>query len=342
MKYPYKNLLKTALIATPIMVIPRLFPMYFQSQSSSQRLIFTLLYETPIILLIWGINIALVKAFEKSPKKILRYTLSIVITFLLAYVISSFIDITKFIMLPTPPNGMPSSQLKGPSPFPFLSIMFNNLFVLFIIDLIISRYREKMVENENSILRIKNLEAQQIQLRQQIQPHFLFNSLNALKSLIYKHPAEAEEYLVKLSSFLRYNLSSNDQNLILLTDELKIGKEYLEIQKVRFKEALKYSIDIDEQKIATVQIPIFAIQVLLENTIKHNTLTVENPLIIEVSLTSDNKIKVSNNLQERKKSDVESTQIGLKNLQERYSLLDKKEISVSKTSDKFEVLLSLV
>lgn len=342
MKYPYKNLFKTALIATPIMVIPRLFPMYFQSQSSSQRLIFTLLYEIPVILLIWAINIALLKAFEKTPKKILRYTLSIVITFLLAYVISSFIDITKYIMPPTPPNGMPSPLTKGPSPFPFLSIMFNNLFVLFIIDLIISRYREKMVENENAILRIKNLEAQQIQLRQQIQPHFLFNSLNALKSLIYKHPAEAEEYLVKLSSFLRYNLSSNNQDLIPLVDELKIGKEYLEIQKVRFKEALKYSIDVDEQKIATVQIPIFAIQVLLENTIKHNTLTIENPLTIEISLTSDNKIKVSNNLQERKKSDVESTQIGLKNLQDRYSLLDKKEISVTKTSDKFEVLLSLV
>jgi sensor histidine kinase YesM len=316
--------------------------MHFQSEFNSQRLIFILLFEATVIVLIWGVNLALIKAFENTSKKFIRYVLSIIVIFLLAYAISKWIDITKYIANPISTDGKPLPRMKGPMSFPFLSMFFNNLFVLFIIDIIISRNREKMVVNENSILRIKNLEAQQIQLRQQIQPHFLFNSLNTLKSLINSHPAEAEEYLVKLSSFLRYNLRSNDQDLILLIDELKICKEYLEIQKVRFKEALKYSINIDEQKILTAQIPIFAIQILLENAIKHNTLTAENPLVIEISLTSGNTIKVSNNLQERKKRDIESTQIGLKNLQERYSLLDKKEISISKTTDKFEVLLSLV
>ena len=129
---------------------------------------------------------------------------------------------------------------------------------------------------------------------------------------------------------------------LLLIDELKICKEYLDIQKVRFKEALKYSVNIDEQQISIAQIPIFAVQVLLENAIKHNILTIENPLVIEITLTSGNKLKVSNNLQEMKKTDIVSTQIGLKNLQERYALLDKKEISIFKTTDKFEVTLSLV
>ncbi|MBL7936949.1 MAG: histidine kinase [Bacteroidia bacterium] len=316
--------------------------MYFQTQSTSQQLTFILLFETIVILLIWGINLVLIKAFENTSKKFIRYVVSIVFVILLAYVISKCIDIKKYIMHPMSVNDKPLPPMKGLMPFPFISMFFNNLFVLFIIDIIVSKNREKIVENENAILRIKNLEAQQIQLRQQIQPHFLFNSLNTLKSLISNHPTEAEEYLVKLSSFLRYNLSSNDQDLILLVDELKICREYLEIQKVRFKEALKYSIDIDEQKVSTSQIPIFAIQVLLENAIKHNTLTAENPLIIHISLINDNKIKVSNNLQERKKQDIESTQIGLKNLQERYALLDKKQIVISKTTNKFEVILSLV
>lgn len=341
MNYPYKNLLKTALIATPIMVIPRLFPMYFQPQASSQRLIFTLLYETPTILLIWGINISLVKAFEKTPKKILRYSLSIVITFILAYVKSGSIDITKYIMPPTPPNGMLFPMKNGPSRFPFVSIMFNNLFVLFIIDLIISRYREKMVENENAELRIKNLEAQQIQLRQQIQPHFLFNSLNTLKSLISNHPEVAEEYLVRLSSFLRYNLSSNDQDLILLKDELKICSDYLEIQKVRFKDALKFSINIEHKNdILNSSIPIFAIQLLIENAIKHNHLTIEYPLNIEITITENNTIKVANNLSEKLNPDY-SIGIGLKNLSERYKLLIKKDIQVNKTENNFVVLLPI-
>jgi two-component system LytT family sensor kinase len=289
------------------MVIPRLFPIYFQTESNSQQLLFILFFETTAILLIWGINLALIRAFENTSKKFIRYILSIAIIFLLAYAISKCIDISKYMLHPISSDGKSVPPMRGSMPFPFLSMVFNNLFVLFIIDIIVSRNREKIVENENAILRIKNLEAQQMQLRQQIQPHFLFNSLNTLKSLINNHPVDAEEYLVKLSSFLRYNLSANDQDLILLSEELKIGKEYLEIQKVRFKEALKYDIYVDEKKMPYVKIPVFAIQLLLENAIKHNILTIEDPLTIEISLTSDNKIKVSNNLQERKKNDDDST-----------------------------------
>lgn len=296
-----------------------------------------LMYMIAHVLIIWGMNIGLLKLFERFPRRYLRYFLSIVLALTMAYLISKIVDVSKYIKPPVSYDGKALPPMKGS--FPFLSTLFNNFFVLFIIDLVIFRNREKFVENENAELRIKNLEAQQLQLRQQIQPHFLFNSLNTLKSLISDYPDVAEEYLVKLSSFLRYNLSSNDQDLILLRDELKICSDYLGIQKVRFKDALKFSIKIeDENVLLNSRIPIFAIQLLIENAIKHNHLTPEYPLNIEITITENSTIKIVNNLHEKPDSD-HSIGIGLKNLSERYKLLVKKDIQVNKTEDNFVVFL---
>ncbi|MES2397733.1 MAG: histidine kinase [Bacteroidota bacterium] len=333
-----------------------MLPRYFLAIPSFNELLTKFLFEISLILLLWAVNISLVKIFENQPKQYLRYLLSILITCIVVYLISNLSDETRRMANPFshqgeppfspnskppfPPNGNAPFPFKGKMPFPFIASIFNNFFVLFIIDIIISRNREKIVLIENSELRIKNLEAQQLQLRQQIQPHFLFNSLNTLKSLISSHPAEAEEYLVKLSSFLRYNLSLNTHDLILLKDELAICDDYLQIQKVRFKEALKYSIEITDKNALSSAVPIFAIQLLIENAIKHNVLTTENPLQIKVTITESNEISVSNNLQV-KTTPEKSTQIGLKNLSERYQLLIKKNIQIIKTKDKFEVLLPL-
>lgn len=339
MNFPYKSLFKIALISSPVIVMLGIFPMYFQGRSSVQELGFMLIFMTVHMLVIWGMNIGLINLFEKFPKRYLRYFVSIILAITIAYVISKIIDVSKYIKPPVYHGSKPLPPMRNS--FPFFSTLFNDFFVLFIIDMVIFRNREKFVENENAELRIKNLEAQQIQLRQQIQPHFLFNSLNTLKSLISDHPDLAEEYLVRLSSFLRYNLSSNNQDLILLKDELKICSDYLGIQKVRFKDALKFSIKIEnEDDVLNSRIPIFAIQLLIENAIKHNFLTIEYPLNIEITLTKNNTIKVFNNLHEKLNPD-NSMGIGLKNLSERYKLLIKKDIQINKTEDNFIVFLPL-
>ncbi|MGZ4055111.1 MAG: sensor histidine kinase [Bacteroidia bacterium] len=349
--YPYKKLLKTALIASPIMGIPTILPSFSQANFSVEEVAKSLSLATLAMLSLWMINIGLIKLLERNQIRYLRYILSIVSIFVISCIFTSLFD---FPIRPphVPPegtlpmhmfmNGKPPGPgpMGGRIPFSIFISQFNNFMVLFIIDLLISRNREKIAADENGELKIKNLEAQQLQLRQQIQPHFLFNSLNTLKSLISDHPAEAEEYLVKLSSFLRYNLSSNDHDLIPLKDELKICFDYLEIQKVRFKEGLIYSIDIEDEVIKNAKLPTFAIQLLIENAIKHNVLTAKNPLIIEISITDKKEIRVCNNLQE-KSSTENSMQIGLKNLSERYKLLIKKDITINKTTHKFEVLLPL-
>lgn len=354
--YPYKKLLKTALIASPIMGIPTILPSFSQANSSFEEIIKSLLLATLAMLLLWLINIGLIRLLERNKIKYLRYILSIAVIFTIASFYTSLFDfpprpprmpfdgtlpMPKFMGGGMPANGFGPGPMNGRIPFSVFISQFNNFMVLFIIDLLISRNREKIIGDENRELRIKNLEAQQLQLRQQIQPHFLFNSLNTLKSLISNHPAEAEEYLVKLSSFLRYNLSSNDQDMISLKDELMICLDYLEIQKVRFKEGLIYSVQVEDKNIESSKLPIFAIQLLIENAIKHNILTAKNPLIIEIFITGKKEICVCNNLQEKGVTES-SMGIGLKNLSERYKLLVKKDIRIVKNNSKFEVFLPLV
>jgi two-component system LytT family sensor kinase len=342
MVYPYKRLFQTALITSPLMGVSGMFPMRFNADAGISNFFVKFISIVLVLFILWMINIAILKLLENQPKQYLRFVVSITFTLIIAIAISLLID-------PPPPppshsiianHHFPDMPLKVKMFFPLFSAQSNNLVILFIIELIISKAKEKTVLNENTELKIKNLEAQQIQLKQQIHPHFLFNSLNTLKSLIGNHPNEAEEYLVKLSSFLRYNLNSNTQDLILLKDELKICTDYLEIQKVRFKEALQYSIEINRQDALNSNVPIFAIQLLIENAIKHNILTFEDQLHIEVRITNENKISISNNLQEKFQPE-NSMKIGLKNLSERYKLLIKKDIQIIKTEDKFEVLLPL-
>jgi LytS/YehU family sensor histidine kinase len=201
------------------------------------------------------------------------------------------------------------------------------------------REKKAMIESENAQLKIKNIEATYNQLKQQIHPHFLFNSLSTLKTLIRKEPKDAEIYLKKLSDFLRASITLNNENIVKLSDELKFCLDYLELQKGRFGEALKYSIEIPEE-VKSGFVPVFSVQHLLENAIKHNALTVENPLLIQVKY-NNNRIIVTNNIQA--KSDTEeTTRRGLANLADRYRILSGDEIIFQSDENHFSVSLKIL
>ena len=295
-------------------------------------------------------NVLLVKAFEKSKRQLLRYITSVLLTFLIPFIVFSFFspsNITGRLSSRPIHDSRPfEDQSRHPFAFnsrpmfPLFIVQMNNALILFIIALIILRENERKVVNENAQLKLMNLEAQQQQLKQQIHPHFLFNSLNTLKSLIKKYPDEAEEYLIKLSSFLRVNINANTQNLIPLEDEMQICSDYLSIQKVRFKNSLQYTIELPKE-IYSSKVPVFAIQCLLENAIKHNALTDNKPLKIKIGFLPDNKIYIVNNIQTRQVSDS-STGMGLKNLTERYKLMADKTIEIKRTDNRFEVILPLL
>ncbi|MFH0896030.1 MAG: sensor histidine kinase [Bacteroidota bacterium] len=222
---------------------------------------------------------------------------------------------------------------------PIILCFFINTIVLIIQEIVLLKNKKTSVELENAQLKIKNTEAYYQQLKQQIHPHFLFNSLNILKTLIKKNPELAESYLVKLSDFLRVSISSGNTNTVRLEEEIKLCVDFLEMQKIRFGDSLNYSIYIPEiMHIGFV--PVFSIQILIENAIKHNSLTTESPLQIDICY-QNGALTVCNNLQNKLTSDT-STGMGLANLSERYKILSGNDIVIQKTNHKFCVEIKIL
>lgn len=222
--------------------------------------------------------------------------------------------------------------------FLFLMSIVVYAVVYFLHNFIILQDMKVKVDLENSHLRTVNAETVNQLLRQQIQPHFLFNALNVLKSLIRKYPDTAEEYLISLSDFLRASVNQNKKVLVPLAEELKICHDYMEMQKIRFGNALNYQVNITDTD--SGYLPVFSLQPLLENAIKHNELTNASPLRIEIS---DNTgwVEVKNNLQP-KRSLSESTGNGLTNLTERYRILSGDPVKIIENQENFIVKIRIL
>jgi two-component system, LytTR family, sensor kinase len=216
-----------------------------------------------------------------------------------------------------------------------------HIIVFFAVDTVLLILQDLTVTREkNAQLRIRNMEAMNMQLKQQIQPHFLFNSLSTLKSLITFSPELASEYLVRLSGFLRAAIAAQSVNLVRVERELELCVDYLEMQRIRFGDALQFMVEVPPPLGRYTYIPVFSLQLLLENAIKHNTLTEDQPLQISIYHGAMG-ITVRNNLQ--KKEDVEpSAGTGLANLRERYlALPGGKDIDVRQDANFFSVTLQL-
>ena len=211
------------------------------------------------------------------------------------------------------------------------------LFALVIALFIITQYsfkkiRETQLKAEQ--LKTQNERIKFESLKAQLDPHFLFNNLNVLASLIGENPEKAEEFTLKLSDIYQYVLAQKDKNLVPLKDETTFAENYLDLLKMRFEDGLHYT--LPKQIDPDVQIPPLSLQLLLENAIKHNKISAENPLKITISIESGQVI-VKNNLN-LKEPNSKSYKIGLKNLEERYKLLNS-PIEIIQNQDSFIVNL---
>ena len=187
-------------------------------------------------------------------------------------------------------------------------------------------------------LREENLIFQNETLRNQVNPHFLFNSLNTLSSLISTKPDIAEKFIIRLSSIYRYILENSQKDKIALNLELAFISDYFDLQRVRDEEKINLRIDITDTESFHI-IPV-SLQILVENAVKHNMATRENPLEIEVYIENQH-IVVKNNLQ-RMSSGLKSTRIGLKNLGERLKLITGKELTIEELDKYFIVKVPLI
>ena len=176
-------------------------------------------------------------------------------------------------------------------------------------------------------------------LKNQLDPHFLFNSLNVLTSLIEENPAQAQKFTTSLSKVYRYVLEQKNKDLVPLDEELRFARLYVQLLTMRFEDSIVFDIPGKSEDPEAKIVPL-SLQLLLENAVKHNIVTSSKPLHIKVFEDAGNLV-VSNDLQE-KKTVKKSSGFGLRNIQQRYGILTDREVSIEKTTAHFVVRLPVL
>ena len=220
----------------------------------------------------------------------------------------------------------------------FMTTVISLIVFYFYNTTLISNNWIKSIE-KNEELKRENLQAKYEALKNQVNPHFLFNSLNTLSGLVEQKPELATDFIKKLSDIYRYVLEQNDKELVSIKEEMKFVENYIFLSKMRFGDGLIFNSHLTVNQ--NFQVAPLGIQMLVENAIKHNIISEDMPLKIEVE-TEDGFIIVKNNLQ-RKKTTISGTEpLGLANLKHRYAYLSGASVEVIESDGKFIVTLPII
>lgn len=213
-----------------------------------------------------------------------------------------------------------------------LPVVLWNCMIVLLIEIFFYQQSQMEAEKKLALVEKEKIQYQYETLKAQINPHFLFNSLNVLASLAYSDAEKTNQFAKKLSGVYRYLLLTNNRPMVTLKEELAFLERYIFLEKIRFEDAL--FIEIGESDLyGPRQIIPVSLQLLVENAIKHNIATLKNPLVIRIDMADDG-IVVSNNLQLR--TSVDRGGVGLGNLQKQYALYNK-EIAITESSTEFTV-----
>jgi sensor histidine kinase YesM len=199
--------------------------------------------------------------------------------------------------------------------------------------------RIKFSQLEAEQLKKAQLQTQFDSLKEQVNPHFLFNSLNSLSSLIATNPDKAEEFVEEMSRVYRYLLRSNEEQLTTLQKEIEFIESYTLLLKTRFGSGFHPIVNIEE-KMKDYLLPPMTLQLLIENAVKHNIVDPDTPLTVQL-YTQGEKLVVTNNLQKKNKA-VVSNKVGLSNIISKYKLLNCPDVEIKETADEFKVVLPLI
>lgn len=198
----------------------------------------------------------------------------------------------------------------------------------------------KMNVRKTEALMRENVQSQLEVLKNQLDPHFLFNSMNTLAALIDDENTAAQDYLEKLSDVYRYVLVSRNKNTVPLSEEIAFVDAYVYLNKIRFRDNLRVEKQFSGITLAHYIAPL-SLQMLIENAIKHNVATRENPLVIAIRDDGDGYLAVENNISEKTILE-KSTRVGLQNIINRYGLLTDKEVKITRDEARFTVRIPLL
>ena len=197
----------------------------------------------------------------------------------------------------------------------------------------------KQLEQDKAMMQKELLQSQFHNLKNQINPHFLFNSFSVLQSLIETDPAKASEFLSKLSSMYRYILENKEEGMSSVQKELDMLQVYLYLLKTRHEDSLEVNVRIEEQYYQAF-VPTLSLQMLVENAVKHNLFSKKQPLMIHIYI-EDNFLVVRNTVK-RKGSEVVSTKVGLENIRSQYQLQSDKPVMVIEDDEFFTVKIPVL
>jgi len=210
--------------------------------------------------------------------------------------------------------------------------LINTIFVYF------HQFQQQRVEAEK--MKTLSVQAELQLIKNQVNPHFLFNNLNVLSALILKNNSDANRFIEEFSKVYRYILHNQQKELVTLNTEIYYLRPYIFLLQTRFGDGLKVSIEVDEKFNEFYIIPA-ALQMLLENAIKHNVIQRSDPLRISISTSANGSLMVANNVR-AKETQEPSTSIGLSNIVRRYALVTNRSVNIEHNSATFSVDLPLI
>ncbi len=325
-----QQLIFRGLLTSPIIAILVCSPIYLVVENPQRTFLELWLVFTLGTMFCWGLQILLFSFLKKRNFKNWQY-LMILLTVII--VILYFTNPSATMRQ----DFFKSSSIKTFLLFRSVLTLSINFIIYLIIDLVYTNENKVQVIKENAALKYSNLESNYKLLKDQINPHFLFNALNISKSLIKTNPQRAEKYVIKLSEFLRGSIN-NQQKSITLKKELENCQQYIDLQKVRFEDAFTFTVDVDERTLRR-ELPFYALITLAENAFKHNSFSVDEPLNILIK-TKDDYVMVKNSLKIKK--GVISTHTGLSNLSQRSLMLSNEDIDIENDGQHFSVKLKLI
>lgn len=228
------------------------------------------------------------------------------------------------------------------------SHIFKSFYILFIgllclyLQFSLDRLIKKQIDANSQLLELQkeNLQSQFQMLKQQVNPHFLFNSLNVLTSLIKLDPDMAEKFTEQLSKVYRYVLENKEKDLVPVKTEMEFLRAYIFLLDIRFNGKVIIEIEFDESREDRFLLPL-SLQLLIENAIKHNTFSKKSPLYVRLFIDDEEFLNVVNNLQSRE-THFASTGIGLKNIMNRYTLISERLPEFKKTDDRYIARIPLL
>lgn len=268
----------------------------------------------------------------QSRKRILyQFVASVLVTIIIRYLMVWFYDKTHFWGYVFPPEGY------------LYNIFIGVMYVMIVGGIYEGFYffqKWKQTLSETEALKREQLQTQLDSLKAQINPHFLFNNLSSLTSLIMEDQHKAVDFVNELSSVYRYLLQANEKNLICLQSELAFIDHYFHLLKTRFGGAIELHIAIEEKYLEYL-LPPLTLQLLVENAVKHNAILPQKPLVIKLNADAAGNLVVTNTLRP-KASAVPSGKTGLRNIIVKYHLLGNYDVAVTQTPALFQVTIPLL